>query len=163
MPDLKVTPALSWKKQPELVQLPSGKVIAAKEVDVMGLVLNSPKGDVPDFLRTQMNAKMQGKKTGAVLVDGDNISEMMGLMDLIVRSAVVEPRIVKTDANYERGEINQDDLDTEDKMHIFNLVMPAQEMDAAESFRERVEAANLAIVRSVQGNGQQTESIAEPA
>lgn len=163
MPDLKVTPAVSWKKQPELVQLPSGKVVAAKEVDVMGLILNSPKGDVPDFLRIQMNAKLNGKRQGSVIVDGDNLNEVSSLMGLVVQASVVEPRIVRDGANYERGEINLDDLATEDKMYIFNLVIPAQEMDTAKSFRERIEAANLAIIRGMPADGQQTEPIAKPA
>lgn len=160
---LQVTPAAAWRKEDALVRLPSGRVVRAKEVDVAGLILNSEKGEVPDFLRAQMNAKMTGKKSGPVMVDVDDLRGVSSLMNVIVRAAVIEPRIVKEGADYDRGEINLEDIGTEDKMYLFNLVMPAQEMDVALSFRQRVEAANMGLVQDVQGDGQQTEPTADTA
>jgi hypothetical protein len=157
MTELTVSNATDWQPQFELLKLPSGKVVKVKEVDLQGMILRSDQGVVPDFIRAQISAKMTGSKAPATKLDPDNLGEMGQMLDLIALSSVVEPKIVRSGAEYFKGEINVDDMSTEDKLFLMSIMMPSQEMDVATTFRQRIENANLGVVPAVPNNGKPTK------
>lgn len=160
MADLKVSSAADFKPVEQLLKLPSGLVVKVKDVDVASLIMSADDGEIPDWLGNQVVDMFTGKsgKPKNVPIDKKNLPGIMAMINTFVRAAVVEPIIVRSGANYEAGQINQDDLKIDDRVHIFQLILP-EELKAAETFRQRVEAANLAVVQRSKGHIEQTEPV----
>jgi len=153
---LTVSPASAFKREPLALLLPSKRVVLVQDVDLVALI-TANKGDVPDFISGQVLSMFTGTKHAANTgVKADNVGEMFEFVGTIVKAAVVQPRIVET-PDYDAGQIGIDDLSTDDKLHIFGVAMPAGDAAVASSFRKRVQNANLAFVRDVPDNGEQTE------
>jgi len=155
MTELQITPAHEFKAEPHLVRLPSQRVIEVKEVDLVGLIATSAE-DVPDFISGMVLNGLMGNKSKATHIDKSSVKDLFGFTNTMIRAAVVRPTVVPSGADYDKGEINLDDLSTDDKIAIFNLVMP-QEAGIARTFRQRVEKTNLANVRNSKSDGDQTE------
>lgn len=156
--DFSVSSAEDFAPESHKLCLPTGRVVEVREVDLMALIV-SGNGDVPDFISGQVLAGLNGKRGGTgIQVDKNNVGDMFAFINTIVRAAVTSHQVVEKDANRAGGEINLSDLTTEDKLAIFNAVMPL-EAGAAMSFRKRVEAANLAAVRGGTDDGDASESV----
>lgn len=158
MSELKVSRADAWQPQTALLRVPSGRVVEVKEVDLVGLVVASD-GDVPDFITGQILSALDGKprKQPSLEINKDNLPEMFGFINTVVMAGMVKPVVKKANAKYSEGEINLGDIPTDDKLAIFNAVMPSSEVGAAKSFRQRVETANLADVPGGADDGDKAE------
>ena len=153
---LQVTNAQQWKPvEPQLLQLPSGRVVSIREVDLLNLIM-AGKDDVPDFVRGLVVSRVQGVSTMRD-VSSDNIDGYFELVNTIVMAGVVEPRIVPDNANYDAGQINLLDMSGDDRIWIFSVLMPVEEMQIATSFREKIESANLQLLGDKQKHGGETK------
>ena len=158
MTNLNPTAASSWQRQTSVVLLPSGKAAEVKQIDLAGLVLSAGEGAIPDIITQQMVEEISGKTTrrGKTKKNDRNDSaeltakDLPGLMvfvNLVTRACVVSPRIVEDGEvpNYGAGEIALEDIDLTDRMHLFSVLMPSQEMATASRFRNR-SSAHVAVV-----------------
>jgi hypothetical protein len=136
-----VTPAALWKPVTFEEVLPSGKVARLKKPDIVGLVMSSDNGDVPDWLTGMVAREITGEHRDVEMFTGNDSEDrkrLAGLgtfMEKLVRLAFVEPRIAPAsrEPDYEAGEIAYSDLDSTDKMWVMNWSMP-RGRDAAEAF-----------------------------
>lgn len=137
-----VTSAHEFKRT-ETLTLPSGKTVEARKPNIKRLVLHSPKGEVPEFLTQIVLSGLNGKPVNPLegidsMSDDDKLKTLAGLDDfteLIVRTSLVSPRVVKDNPDYDAGEIAFDDLTDEDAAFIATWGMP-KDAQAAEAFRE---------------------------
>lgn len=159
MSDLQLTPASAWRPQSYPLKLPSSRVVEVREVDLIAVVMESKQEEIPDFISGQVMAMMNGKGSkkslGDAAVNADNVQDVFSLINLVVRASVLSPRVVQANPNYDKGEIHINDLSTEEKIAIFDVCMPVGEAVAASTFRDRIEAANVAAIRDVSGDGEQ--------
>jgi ribosomal protein S8E len=154
--DLQLSSAADFAPETYKLKLPTGRVVEVKEVDLIGLI-TAGNGDVPDFISGQVLAGLNGRHGAkAITIDKNNVGEMFSFINTIVKASVVSHKVVDKNADRAIGEINLGDLTTEDKLAIFNAVMPL-EAAAASSFRQRVETTNLAVVRSRPDHRDETE------
>jgi hypothetical protein len=140
---MEVTPAVQWKRQTQLVELPSGNVVEIMEIDISGFIL-SGDSSIPDFLTTQVLAGMNGGMNGQgsqpkeVEIGSDDFEKLLPFIERVATMTIVNPVIV-TDRkpDYDNGEIHLSDIDVTDKIFLFTSLMPSQEMSAVASFREK--------------------------
>lgn len=134
--ELKVTPASEWKRNAQMVTLPSGNVAEIRVVGMISLILSDESGDVPDLITAQLIAQLSGKPAQSqIVVDKSELPRMGGFIKRIAVASMVNPRIAEN-PDYDAGEIAYDDLSDEDKMFLLNLAMPTKEMATAERFRK---------------------------
>jgi len=139
--ELQVTPASEWKRKPERVLFPSGKVAEILPISMISLVLSDADGDVPDLITAQVVAMLQGAPSQSeIKVDKSELPRMGGFIKRIAVTSMVNPRIVDN-PNYNAREIAYEDLSDDDRGFLLNRAMPVKEMATAERFRKRPAAA----------------------
>jgi hypothetical protein len=148
---LQITSAEDFAPEEYKLQLPSGRVLMVREVDLIALLSNG-EGDIPDFLSGYIEAKLLGKSVKEPEINKENLPEFFNFVHYIIPAGVVSHKVVKANANRQAGEININDLNPNDKIVLFNTVMPLEALTAL-SFRQRVEAANMETVRGGTGDG----------
>jgi hypothetical protein len=120
-PKIQVSPAQDFKKRaeelrkPELLTLPSGLVVLVRRPQLSKILKDKL---IPADLINSVYANVDVKEAGEVKPD---FSNSIQFMDKLVALSLVEP-VVKDVPNYDKGEIGIDDLDEEDKGHIFNFI-----------------------------------------
>jgi len=158
------TPAAQWKRQEaQTLKLPSGNSVDVYEADILGMIMSGDNEDVPDFITAQVMRGVSGTKTKAPNLDitPDKLPEFGQFIDRVVRAGVVSPHVVVGEADYDAGQISIDDLTFADKFLIFQVVMPQGEAQAAITFRQRVEKANMGVVDYRENGGGATEPTTE--
>lgn len=150
---LRISSANDFRPRGWLLRLPSDRVVEVREVDLVGLMLTND-GDIPDFLSGYVMRGITGQRTEPTEfnINQDNLVDVFKFINVMVKAAVLKPKVMDAGARYDEGEINIDDLTTDDKQWIFQVVMP-QEVGIAMSFRSRVEKANMELVSDSQDNG----------
>jgi len=114
------------------MRLPSGWVVAIRNVPIAALMV---KGWFSDPLTSVVHEILGGDERKLNKISTDRLIEGQAAMeDLVCRLAVVNPRIV--DTPQADDEISIDDLSTNDKRAIFNVIYKPAEVLARESFRE---------------------------
>lgn len=141
---------MTWKRpEVEHLLLPSGNEADCKKPDIMGLLVHN-EGIIPDFLTGQLAGRLTGKSnepttqgtetTGSSASANNPLSDpkLGAFMNMIVSAALVNPRIVTENPDYdsEQARILIEDVLFEDKLVIFNWAMPAEEFAAVMSFRK---------------------------
>jgi hypothetical protein len=130
---------IKWGSTAETKTLPSGKLVQVRKPDIVRLVMEGGE-DVPTPLRNQVIESMNAngkRKAAGWQPSAEDLALLSRFMDRVVRAAVVQPRIVPhgESANYEAGEIEIADIDSNDRMWLFSYAMP-EEYAAAQSFRK---------------------------
>lgn len=125
-----------------LVELPSGLVIKLKNPGGLGVFLK--KGIIPNSLMGVVHDSLEGKKTNAdevaksIGVDETAIEEMVELLDNILITCAVEPKVfpVPEDENDRDDDLlYADEIEETDKMFVFQWMTGGT--SDLESFRER--------------------------
>jgi hypothetical protein len=131
---------MAWNRSiPERLKLASGNEPLVKKVDPAGLIMHNMGTDsVPAYLKAQMikqfNNPNQVPEPLAIELTEDNISEYAKFIDMIVSAAMVEPRIVAENPNYDQNEILLSDMTQAERTEVFRWAMPSMEMAAASTF-----------------------------
>ncbi|MBL8162455.1 MAG: hypothetical protein JNJ61_10755 [Anaerolineae bacterium] len=135
-----VSTASSFKRSSELV-LSSGQTVMVRKVNMARIVLSAPKGTLPDAITAQVVRGLTKGQNGtpeqaALQFNEDELPELASFMDMIVRAAVVLPRIVES--NPGDDEITLNDLTQDEHLEIFSWATggAGEELKAAESFRD---------------------------
>lgn len=146
MSDFTVTPPNEWRKRSIMqVTLSNGLNVELRQPNLMGIVLNSRKGDVPHGLRQQIMLQLQGASPQDIPAwspgqSEDELSELNTFMETVIRAAFVNPIIVEDpDLNAKDPfQIAYDWLDTTTVSEVFGLVMggAAEDADGAATFPE---------------------------
>jgi hypothetical protein len=123
-------------RKTEIQTLPSGAEVELRKPDIPRLVMESETGEIPEYLTASVLANF--KKGGQVVVDFEmtaaDLPRMSKFLDTVVRAALVWPRVVASEPDYDAGEILITDIDTNDRMFIFQWAMP-EAGQAAQRFR----------------------------
>lgn len=117
---LEVTTAKAWREMREqgvIVPLPSGKVARLRPVGIEELVR---RGKIPDDL-SPMAAEVVWKNTTSTEHVRALGKRAIDMLNIIVQSAFIEPKVVESDQPGE-DEISIDDIDLEDKQAVFAFV-----------------------------------------
>lgn len=133
--------AAAFKRRVSLT-LPSGLEVEVRKVSPKNLILNSPKGTIPEFLTEIVLSGMEGNSVSpAQLMENmppDKKLEAAAALNvfgvMILKSMLVWPVISDT-PDYENGEIALDDLDDADQEFLTVWGMP-KDAQAAETFHE---------------------------
>lgn len=124
-------------RKTEIVTLPnSGVEVELRKPDIPRLVMESAEGDIPEYLTATVLAGFRSGKQTQIDFEptAADLPRLNRLLDIVVRAALVWPRIVTSDPDYEAGQILITDLDTNDRMFIFQWSMP-EAGQAAQRFR----------------------------
>lgn len=141
-----------------IIPLPSGLEVAVRAVNFETILL---LGFIPDSLTPLVFKLLKGDSDAFAVDRMQRISEftdMMRMIDSVVRTCVVQPQVVEGTPDYEAGQIGLDDFTQEDKWILFRLMnYPAQQL---ESFRQE-QAAYVDSLRARQTAADATEQAAE--
>lgn len=169
------TSAKAWKgkksKKPYELALPSGNVCLVRAVGMESFLKG---GLIPNSLLSLVQGALDKAKAGNELTKADEdafmetlmgdqqkIDDMFRLIDEVTLATVVEPEVHRVPTKTVDGKEVRDpdamdddllyveDVDTDDKMHIFNVVVGGT--DDYESFRDEA-AERLAAVGDGQGD-----------
>lgn len=116
------TPAHAWKKQVEMVTLPSGNVAALKKPSVLNMLMTD--GDIPEAFARQISDSISGnsrnaKPTNEVVVKQNELPQLIQFADRVCVAAFINPCIVQErEPDYDNGEIALDDVNTEDRLFV---------------------------------------------
>jgi hypothetical protein len=127
---LTITPAISWGKPQEIVQLPSGRAARLKEPDLLDMLAQD--GDVRQmFLGFMVAIEKQGPAPTTEAgkeMSMEAVINMMGdfgpFLNLLVRASFVEPQVAER-ADYARGVIALGDIGLDDKLFVLTRAMAA--------------------------------------
>jgi hypothetical protein len=116
-------------KREQLVTLPSGLVAKLRRPSLLRLIAQAPEGAVPASFRNMLQARASNKNRAADVP----LADMDEAMRFVAAAAFVQPMVVPDGdvADYERGEINADDIDPVDVQFVFAWVSNAGAATAA--------------------------------
>lgn len=127
----------------QLLELPSGLFIKVRRVTLQALL---SRGKVPNSLLTIVRKAVDDGETPdensfAKDLDISQLTEMMELVDVVTCDAARDPLVFPIPEDDQRDEnfLYVDELDNDDKMHIFRWAV--QGVSDLESFRERPDAS----------------------
>lgn len=123
--------ARNWRPQTEELKLPSGRDCIVRKPSVMQVV--AKHGRVPASFSPQLLADANATGTAPEMAP-DDLRLALSMADDIVELALVDPRIVPANPDYEAGECLLVDVTFEDKLHIFTWGMGAAEAEEAVTF-----------------------------
>lgn len=156
--------AKQFKRSHELV-LPSGQRVLAQKPNVRRMVMESDRAEVPEFLTQRVLASLNGVIDESIpnFADETNLPELSKFIDFMVRAVLVWPRIVKSDPDYDAGEILITDLSDEDREYLQVWAMP-EEAHIAKSFRgeQNGDVEIAPDVRDVRAEAVSSDGIQEP-
>jgi len=137
---LEITPISAWVEDYETVQLPSGKVVGLRQVDVLNIL--TADGRVPNMLLPVVQGHMDGvnvNENGEMVVDVDELPRLNQLLNRLTRSSFVKPAIVDTREQVERGEgILCEMVSYADKIALITYSMGGKAaIDASKKFLEQ--------------------------
>lgn len=144
--NIEVTPQLSISSIEELkkikqdikgkiIQLPSGLRLKVGRLNLTNLLKT---GKIPQNL-VNIAVKQQ---SGIAMSSQKDITESIELFEFLVLEAVKEPKLVRENADVDKGEIDLSFLSDEDKIFIFNYIQKGV-VDSYQNFRnERPTNAN---------------------
>lgn len=163
----------SWRAKAHKVRLPSGLEAEMRKPDMLELMLED--GNVPDSL---LDAAMTGNQQSAFVMEGEShmrdsgndgslISMMrdkeqarllVELRNRAVLAAMVAPRVVLADADYEET-VLLSDIEFQDKMFIMSWAMGGgdQQFAQAQTFLAPVQVAGVDAAQGSEGIRNQTE------
>ncbi len=133
---------MAWQRaKTEQVKLSSGNEPVLREVDPAALIMANMDSDaIPEWLAHQVIEELTNPKkkrgTGRVTLDRKTMPVYAKFIEMVVRAAMVSPRIV-AEPNYDNDEIAIYDIKMGDRMEIFGWAMPGEEFAAAEKFPDR--------------------------
>lgn len=117
-----VTSAADFKKQSEarkagvMLTLPSGAVVRVGRPSVNKLIA---AGHVPSDVAAVI---MQGGNKNASNLGAKEFAKLVELQRIVTLHAVIEPKVVDGEANYDEGEISIEDLTDDDQSAILIYV-----------------------------------------
>lgn len=128
-------------KRAETHKLPSGLEADLRRPDAERIVMENA-GKLPQPLVQRIVSQLNGKPmAGNVEVTAKDLPQWYAYIDLMVRAALVWPKIVtEREPDYEAGEIAQGDLDPVDRAWIYQWAMPQgvrEQIAAAATFRQQ--------------------------
>jgi hypothetical protein len=137
-------------RRTEMLTLDSGLEVEVRKPNVERLVMeNAETGNVPEALVGQVLRQFDPEADASPYKpSASDLPPMMRFIDLVIRAALVWPKIVDGEPDYEAGEINMADLGKSDRDEIFAWAMP-EAAAAANSFRSE-QAEIIPVVQDVQ-------------
>ncbi len=138
----------------EALHLPELDVtVRVRRPDVTGLIMES--GRIPNFMLGQLEGVLGGG--GAPTTDegrSTQLLEIAGVINLVVRACLVDPRVVDEEAGVELAddEVRLSDIPFSDRLVIFQWASMGGGADAARKFLEE-RAAELAALQPGAGMG----------
>lgn len=162
MSDLRGTNPREWigaTQEEQLLLLPSGNEIVVKEVDLIALILESDDEGIPEPMVNIVTQRFESAKmNGSSKPDSDiaietqdylkhNRAAFGRFINLIVKAASVSPKLVDGDANPDNDEMNIARLSMNDRVYIFERVLPGKEAAAGGQFPGKT-GAGVAAVRT---------------
>jgi hypothetical protein len=143
---LQVTPATQWKRQTEIVLLPSGVTAELQRPSTIDTILTD--GNLPDGLAQVMIAGLITGEEAEMTIKGSDLPAIADLVKTLCRAAFVSPKIVdeSTEPNYDKNEIALADVKDVDRMFILAWVTNAGgKAKAAGKFRDK-QARNVSAL-----------------
>lgn len=133
---LQVTPANQWRKT-ILAELPSGAVAELQRVSAIQTVTQD--GSIPDDLYNYMLKAADGSLSESDVTENPQAIQAFFLMQQqVVKAAFVNPRVLDQGADYDKGEINLNDVMDEDLTFVAQWAMRGgDEKDALKRFRQQ--------------------------
>lgn len=116
------------REQGDVLTLSSGLVVRLIRPEITKMIA---KGLMPSSM-VQTFMAFEGKTDKAV--KAEDIEAILGFQRVVAVNAVVEPKVVEQDADYDANEINVDDLEAEDLSEIWAFANGGSE--AVELFRK---------------------------
>jgi len=134
---LKATPASAWKPKTLFIELPTGKVVEVRDVDMQTLVMSSQTGDVPDILTPEVAQLLEvAASKGQTEFDFKDAPTLIPFVKNVVIAVMVSPAIVNSEPDYDNGEILFSDMDFQQEVvPIFERLMNTMELATAQRFR----------------------------
>lgn len=141
-----VTPANQWKRQTEILSLPSGVVVELQRPSTIDTILTN--GNLPEGLANVMIDAFVTGGQSEFKMKGEDLPAFADLVNTLCRAAFVSPKIVAADVepNYDANEISINDVKDIDRMFILGWVTKAGGKAAAVtkfSGRKQKQMANL--------------------
>ena len=155
-PRKKATPVSDWKKAPEPVELPSGKLIVLSNKSLSSFVLT---GQIPNTLMSVITGAVNTKKAKGkssqeatmdnILENPKALEDMFNAVDMYVCGVAIDPEIHMVpeggDQDKDDDLLYIDEIDQADKMFIFQRGIGGT--TDLESFRREL-AAGVDLVQS---------------
>ena len=134
---LQVTPASAWKRQTEIIRLPSGAVVEVQRPSVVDTIMSD--GSLPDGMAKVIFDGFFNSSDSQWQPKAEDMPALAELMAKMCRGAFVNPRIVEAgvEPNYDNGEIALADVKDIDRRAILNWVVGGGEVQAVTPFPEK--------------------------
>jgi len=137
---LELSPISAWSDG-ELIELPSGKVMRLRQLDVLSVI--GEDGSVPNFLLPLLSRQKSSAEPNP-----EDILKMGPLLNKVALQSVVEPAIVNTMDQVKAGEgILLSMISMEDKMTLLSYAMGGAAAINATMRFQRKQAEPLAVVQ----------------
>lgn len=112
-------------KRTQTLTLSSGQEVEVRKPDIARLIMkHQGTANVPQPLTNMVLASIEGKQADTPTFGAADLPALAAFTELVVRAALVWPRIVDTNPNYDAGEILLDDLTAEERAEIQKWAMP---------------------------------------
>ena len=87
---LEITPVSAWVEEYEIVYLPYAKKhVGLRQADVMSILTSD--GQIPNMLLPVIQGQMTPSQAQSMEVDMDDLSQLNGLLNKLVRACFVQP------------------------------------------------------------------------
>ncbi len=142
---LEITPISAWLEDYELVEMPSGKVVGLRQVDVLSII--TADGQIPNVLLPIIQGNMTPQEAGQIEMSFEDLKPLNQLLGRLTRACFVEPAIVEDMEDVKRGDgILVDMVPYNDKISLIAWNLGGQaRVDAAQTFLEQQEAGVVGV------------------
>ena len=118
---LEVTPLEQWEVPTYLLEIPSGRVVRVRTLELQGCIV---RGEVPNTLLGVVSETMsEGTAAAMDRLQGEDPTKLLQLMYWMVEQVMVEPKVWNGEGKKPADAIGHEQLSDEDHNEIVTVAM----------------------------------------